>query len=176
MSKPYTLREDDKATPVMVYTRSEMIWGDVITPKAIRIGIWFKTDMAPAILNLYAAHVLNLTSEAAARPIPYNHIAIPMKLVVAFHPMPNVQEPAAYDPKEPNRKMEPVVASVGLLQMQGSIRIATAANLRQFMDVNRDEFTSLFDVSVSHPRMPQGRTFHLPHAVVRSSEAIFAQL
>lgn len=176
MSKPYSLREDDKATAVMAYTRHEMIWGEVITPKAIRVGIWFKTDMAPAILNLYAAHVLSLTNEGLARPTPYNHISIPMRLVMAFHPMPNVQEPLAYDPKEPNRKMEPVVASVGLLQLQGSLRIATAANLRQFMDVNRDEFTSLFDVAVSHHRMPQGRTFHLPHAVVRTTEAIFAQL
>ncbi len=176
MSKPYTLREDDKATAVMAYTRSEMVWGDVITPKAIRVGIWFKTDMAPSMLNLYAVHVLSLTGDEVTRPMPYNHIAIPMRLVVAFHPMPNVQEPIAYDPKEPNRKMEPVVASVGSLQMQGSLRMATASNLRQFLDVNRDEYTSLFDVAISHPRMPQGRTFHLPHAVVRSNEAIFAQL
>lgn len=176
MSKPYTLREDDKATAVMVYTRSEMVWGDVITPKAIRVGIWFKTDMAPTNLNLYGARVLSLSSAGSERPAIYSHLVIPMQQVVAFHPMPNVQEPLAYDPNEPNRKMEPVIALIGLLQCQGNLRIATMATLRQFIDVNRDEFVSVFDATISHPRMPQGRTFHVPHALVRSVETTFAQL
>jgi len=175
MSKAYNISEDDKVTPVMVYTKTEMVWGDVITPKAIRIGIWFKTDMAPGIVNLYGAHMLSLSSDGSTRPAAYSHVAIPLKLVIGFHPMPNVQEQLFYDPQEPNRKMEPVVVSLGLLQYRGTIRMATSATLRQFLDVNRDEFTSMYDVDVSHPRMPQGRVFHLPHAILRTTEAIFAQ-
>lgn len=176
MSKPYTLREDDKATAVMAYTRTEMVWGDVVTPKAIRVGIWFKTDMAPSNLNIYGARVLSLNGEGSDRPLTYSHLVIPMGRVVAFHPMPNVQEPLAYDPNEPNRKMEPVVAFIGLLQCEGNLRIASMANLRQFTDVNRDEFVSLYDATISHPRMPQGRSFHVSHALVRTTETTFAQL
>ncbi len=175
MSKPYTLREEDKATPVMAYTRNEMIWGEVITPVAIRVGIWFKMDTAPSNLNLYVARVLDLTGQGSTKPIPYSHLVIPMNQIVAFHPMPTVQEPLAYDPNEPNRKMDPVVALISLLQVRGNLRIATMANLRQFTDVNRDEFVSVYDATVSHPRMPQGRAFNLPHALVRSSETIFAK-
>ncbi|MCL4869579.1 MAG: hypothetical protein KJ063_11465 [Anaerolineae bacterium] len=175
MNKPYTLSEDDKATPVMVYTQNEMIWGDVVTPKAIRIGIWFRTDMAPGIVNVYAAHSLSLWNDGPERPAAYNHIAIPIGLVTAFHPMPNVKEQLFYDPQEPNRKMETVIATVGLLQVRGYLRLATTSTLRQFMDVNRDVFTSLYDIEVSHHRMPQGRTFHLAHGLVRTSATIFAQ-
>lgn len=175
MSKSYNITEDDKITPVMVYTKTEMIWGDVITPKAIRIGIWLKTDMAPGIVNLYGAHMLSLSGDVPSRPVAYNHVAIPIKLVVGFHPMPNVKEQQFYDPQEPNRKMESVVVSLGLLQYRGTLRMATSANLRQYLDVNRDEFTSMYDVDISHPRMPQGRTFHLPHAILRTMDAVFAQ-
>ncbi|MBP8002091.1 MAG: hypothetical protein KA314_25475 [Chloroflexi bacterium] len=174
MGKPYNISADEKATAVMVYTKTEMIWGDVITPHAIRVGIWLKTDTAPAYLNLYNAHILSLSPDGNNRPTAYSHTAIPISMVMGFHTMPNVQEPLFYDANEPFRKMEPVNALLGLLHGKGALRMASQSTLRQFLDVNRDVFLSLFDVEISHPRMPQNRTFRLAHALIRTSETVFA--
>lgn len=172
---PYELAPDETATQVMVYTLSGMFWGDVITKQKIRVGAWLKTDMAPAYIHLYRAQALLLADPNATRPTPFAELLIPISEVIIFHVMPAVKEPLYYDPNEPNRIMEPVTVLVDLYTLEGSLRLSGNSQVSQVLDVARETFLSLFDVKVSHYRMPPPGVLEVPYAIVRQSMSLFGK-
>ena len=89
--------------------------------------------------------------------------------------MPSVKEPLYYDPNEPNRIMEPVTVLTDLYTIQGRLRISVNSQISQVLDVIRETFVSLFDVKVSHPRMPPPGIIEVPHAIVRQSLSLFGK-
>jgi hypothetical protein len=172
--KPYTLEPDEKVTPVMVYSMNEMSWGEVVTKEIIRVGAWLRTDMAPTFVRLYLAQTYSLSSDGPDRPLPFKEVFIPLTNVISFHVMPSVKEPLYYDPNEPNRKMEPVTVFVGLFQFKGHMRMATQSTVNQFLDVTRETFIPLYEVEITHPKMPPPGIIRVPYTVVRQEVALFA--
>ena len=173
-ARPYPVGPDEKVTPVMVYTTNEISWGEVVTKKIIRVGAWLRTDMAPAYVQLYKAQTYSLSSDGPERPMPLTELFIPVSHVVSLHVMPSVKEPLYYNPKEPNRKMEPVTVLIGLFQFSGYLHLSTQSNLKQFLDVLREPFVPLHNVTITHPKMPSPGTLRVPFTVVRQSVALFA--
>ncbi len=174
--KPYSVNPDEKVTPVMVYTQNEMAWGEVITKQKIRVGAWLITDMAPAYVQLFLAQHLILSNDGPPRPLRFTQLFVPLEQVIGFHVMPSVKEPLYYDPNMPNRKMEMVTALSGLFQFKGHVFMSSQSNLDQFLDVSRESFIQLFDVEITHPKMPPPGKIRVPYAVIRRITSLVSSM
>ncbi len=172
----YTLQPDEKATMVMVYTDSYLYWGEVITKERIRVSTWFRTNAAPDNLCIYNGMALLPGSSGPLKPINYPEVHIPMERVIAFHMLPPSCDPVDYDASESNRKMENVVALVGQFRLDGKLRMATQMNLEKYFEIARETFTALYNVTVSHPGMPQFNLPKVPFVLVRLTETVIASM
>lgn len=172
-AKPYTVKPDEKVTPIMTYTKNEMSWGEVITKEIIRVGAWLRTDMAPSYIQLHLAQHLKLSSDAPDHPMPIKEMFIPMSQVISLHVLPSVKEPLYYDPNQPNRTMEPVTVFIDLFQFRGSLFLSSNASVEQFLDVTREIFIPLHNVEITHPKMPPPGVIKVPFTVIRQELATF---
>jgi hypothetical protein len=163
---------DEKATTVVVYTETFMFWGDVITKKPIRVSTWLRINTAPESLSVYNATVL-YPGEAAQKPFGFPELHIPTMKVIAFHMMPPATDPLDYDPSEQNRRMEPVTALLAGFRMDGRVRIPAASTLKKYLEIGREVYTPLYDVTISHPGLSQWSLPKVSYVIVRQSAAAF---
>jgi hypothetical protein len=168
------MADDEKITSVVVYTDSFMLWGDAVTKERIRVSTWLRTNMSPDILCIYNAMIL-YPGGGSARPATYPEIHIPIGKVIAFHMMPPATDPLDYDPTEANRKLEPVSALVGSFRMDGMMRMAQSANLKKYLEISREQYTPLYDVTITHPLLTQMNLPKVGYVIVRQSVTSFAK-
>ena len=125
----YTLRPDEKTTPVMVYTQHSVIRGEVVTKQSvIRINIWLRTEGDRADLHILKPQVL-LFGGTPAKSLSYSEIYFPTSEAIAFHTLPPTDEPMDYDANEANRAMQPIDLLVGTFVIKGKIRISTQTDI-----------------------------------------------
>jgi hypothetical protein len=172
--RTYQIGHDEKATSVMVYTEMQLILGDVITKKAIKVSTWLRTPSLPQFIRLYDSSVLYFSVDGGQKPQPYRELLLPSPEVIVFHIKPPAQDPLDYDPNEPNRKMEPVSATIGHFRFDGYIRMSSQTNLERFLDVSKEDFISLYDVRVFQPNNPTRGAFNIPYILVRSKKTMFS--
>ena len=173
-ARSYTLAEDERATPAMVYTPTSLAWGDTITKELIRVKTWLRTTMAPIYLSLYDARVLQIGGAGAARPWAFSEYHVPTPHVVAFHLLPPAPDLLESEPLEANRKFEPVTALAGLFRFDGFAQMASMSGLRNYLDATKETFLPLYDVEISHPATPSLGAMHIPYVLVRQETAMFA--
>lgn len=171
--KSYTLGFEEKATPVMVYTASMMAWGEVVTKELIRVGSWLRMPEPPRYVCLYDCQLL-YTTGAAIAPIYHRELHIPVSAVTAFHLLPPHKDPIDYDETEPNRKMEPVSALIGPYRFDGLLRMSTMNNLKNYLELMTEKYTSLYEVVVSQPQRPNMKPLHIPFALIHRESALFS--
>ncbi len=173
-ARSYTLAEDEKATPAMVYTLTSLAWGDIISKELVRVKTWLRTNMAPIYLSLYDARVLQIGGAGSARPWALSEYHVPTSHAIAFHllpPAPDLLEP---EPLEANRKLEPITVLVGLFRFDGFAQMASVSILRNYLDATKETFVPLYNVEISHPATPSLGTMHIPYVLVRQEAAMFA--
>jgi len=170
------LKEGEKVTAVMLYTEDELVWGDVITMEAIRVSTWLRTPAIPQYMTILNAHVILFTGKEAIRPRAFAELYIPTSKIIAFHIKPPQQDPLDYDPEEPMRKMEPVIALVGAFQFHGFIRMSTQTNLNRYLDVMKEPFTTIYDIEISQPNLPAMGVVRTPYALLRGECVWFSPL
>jgi hypothetical protein len=167
------LEDDEKATPVMVYTPSHLAWGEVITKELIRLSTWLRTQAAPQYIFLHNAQMM-YAGGGSPSPVAAPELHIPINQVCAFHMLPPHQDPLDYDPNEPNRKMIPVSALVGSFRFDGLLRMSTQSSLFTFLEVIKEVYTSLYEVKVYQPQRPSMTPLHVPFTLVRRDAALFS--
>ena len=172
--KSYPLGEDDKATPVMIYTANSLVVGEVVTKKVIRVSTWLRTPMVPQYIPVHSAQVLDLSSGANPRTLAFKALFLPSHQVIAFHMRPPESDPPDYDANEPMRKMEPITALIGPFRFDGSVRMSTQTGLESYLDVIKEDFTSIYNLRVSSPNIPALKPFDVPFALLRRDSVIFA--
>jgi hypothetical protein len=123
---------------------------------------------------LYQAQTLHLTSDSPDTPTALHEFHIPASQIIGFHVMPSVKEPLYYNPKEENRKFEPTRALIDTFQFKGGLFMSTQSNLEQYLDVTREPFIPLFDVEITHPRMPKPGLVKVPYCVISNKDSLFA--
>lgn len=175
-NRTYQIEHDEKATSVMIYTDMQLILGDVITKKTIKVSSWLRTPALPQFIRLYDSSVLFFGVEGGQKPQPFRELLLPSPEIIAFHIKPPAQDPLDYDPNEPNRKMEPVSATIGHFRFDGNIRMSSQTNLERFLDVSKEDFISLYDARVFQPNNPSRGAFNVPYMLVRSEKTIFSPL
>ncbi len=174
IEKLYTLGEDDKATPVMIYTDNSLMVGEVVTKEIIRVSTWMRTPMVPQYIAIYSAQIIDLSSGGSPKSQSFGEIFLPSHRVVAFHMRPPESDPLDYDPDEPMRRMEPVTALIGAFRFDGFVRMSTQTDLESYLDVIKESFTSIYDIKVTCPNIPSFKPFQIPFALLRRDRVIFA--
>jgi hypothetical protein len=170
----YNLEPEEKVTSVIAYTQTGLFWGDVITKEQIRVSTWLKTVAAPDRVQMHNARLIHVIPSGKPAPIHFPEVYIPTADILIFHMVPPQTDPLDYDPSEPNRKMEPIVALVNNFRLDATIRIAQITNLGKYLDVVKEPFTSMYNVDITCPIMPSLGCMKVPYAMVRQQPAIFA--
>lgn len=169
----YTLKPDERTTPVMLYTKEMVVRGDVVTKESVhRVNIWLRTDGAPKYMHLLKPQVLVL-GDGQARPLSHSELFFPTAEIIAFHILPPTEEPLDYDPGEANRMLSPVEVLVGPFIMKGKIRISTQTEVGISLEVARIAWMSLYDVVVSNPHLPQMSPLHVPMVLVNPARVAY---
>jgi len=170
----YQLQEGEKATAVMLYTEDQLVWGDLITMQAVRVSTWLRTPAIPQYMNILNAHAILFTGKEALRPQSFTELFIPTSKIIAFHIKPPQHDPLDYDPNEPMRKMEPVVALVGAFHFRGFIRMSTQTNLNRYLDVMKETFTTMYDIEITQPNLPAMGVVRTPYTLLRGDSVWFS--
>jgi hypothetical protein len=171
---PYNLGPDEKSAPVMAYTQTSLVWGDVIVKEIIRVSTWLRTSMVPDHIHLLNARSLLIASGNPARAAFFKELHLPTTQIIGFHLIPPAKDPPDFDPNEPNRKMVPVTLLIGPFRLDGNLRLAGQADLAKYIDVSHELYTSLYDVEVSYPGLTSLGVVRVPFLLVRNAVAIFA--
>ena len=170
----YTPADDEKLTAAMMYTPQKLIWGQLISKQAIRVSTWMQTGMAPTYMSIVNAHVMIFGIGQSPKTIQLPRLHIQTGQIIAYHLMPPASEAPYYDINEPNRKMDPATAFVGVFRFDCTIRIAQQSKLDIFLGVAKGDFMPIFDMHMSCPVMPSLKGIHAPFALVRQAAAIFS--
>ncbi len=170
---PYTLASDDKVAQVMIYTQSNLYWGDVVVKEMVRVSTWLRTNTAPERVTLYNAKVLNLNSGTQSRPMVFPELNVSVSQVLAFHLMPPAKDPLDYDPTEPNRKMEPVTLLVSSFKIDGSLRLSSKSSLAKFLEVTHENFTGVYDAKITNTVLTTMGVISVPFLLVRQETTVF---
>jgi hypothetical protein len=171
--RSYTTADDENITAVMAYTDKLLIWGNVITKKALRVSTWLRTQAVPQFIWLHDATILEF-SGGAPKTQTFSELFLPSSLVLAFHIKPPASDPLDYDPNEPMRKMTPATALIGWFRFDGYLRMSTHTELERFLDVSKETFISIYDLAISQPSLPSMGVIRVPMALIRSVSAIYA--
>ncbi|RPI25599.1 MAG: hypothetical protein EHM70_19890 [Chloroflexota bacterium] len=171
--KSYTLEFEEKTTPVMVYMASGMVWGEVVHKEMVRVSFWLRAPIPPQIITVYDSQMLYTTGNNP--PSTFSELHVPVSEILALHILPPAHEPLDYDEMEPNRKMEPVTALAGAFRFDGKLRMATSSTVKKFLDVVKENYTSLYDVHASQPLRPNLKPLHVPFVLLRRETCIFSK-
>ncbi len=172
----YTLKDDEKTTPVMLYTQQSVVRGEVVTKQSVlRVNIWLRTEGAPKYMHILRPQIL-VFGGGPTKPLSYSEIFLPTSEAIAFHTLPPINEALDYDPNEANRAMEPVDVLVGTFIMKAKLRISTQTEISTSLEMARVPWLSIYDVSISNPHLPQMTALQVSMVLVSPSRVAFAML
>ena len=163
----------EKIVPVMIYTATSVIWGELYVKEIVRVSTWLRTNTAPDAFAVYNAKVMAVGA-AALKTVSFQEKHVLGPHIHAYHILPPAFDPLDYDPTEPNRKMEPMSALVGSFRMDARMRMATSADLRRYLEFTRETFTPLYDVEISNVIQPNLAPMKVPFVLVRQATTIFS--
>lgn len=170
----YTLRPDEKTTPVMLYTQDTLVRGEVVTKQSVlRVNIWLRTDGAPKYMHILKPQVI-VFGGTPVKPLTFSEIFFPTSQLIGFHTLPPTDEPLDYDPDEANRMMQEVDVLIGTFVVKGKIRISTQTELVTSLEVARQAWMSIYDAEIANPYLPQMHLTHVPMMLVNPAHVGFA--
>lgn len=170
----YTLAPDEKATPVMVYSRTKLIYGDLVTKGNLRVGIWLRMQGVPNYVHLLAARVL-LFSGTAPKSFEYKEFFFPAERIIGFHLAPSAaSEPLDYDESEVNRTMLDVQLMLGVFTLKGKVRVSTQTDLATSLEVSHMTWLSIYGAEITNPFLPQMPVIRVPMLLVSPAQASFS--
>jgi hypothetical protein len=170
---PYTLGSDDKVAHVMAYTSGALYWGEVVVKELVRVSTWLRTKNAPDRLRIFNAKAVSTYAGGQAKPMHFSELYVATTQINIFHIIPPAKDPLDYDPTEPNRMMVPVSMLVSNIRIDGHLRLATSGSLSKFLEIVRENFTSIYDAQISSPNLPTLGTVCVPYVIVRQEVTVF---
>jgi hypothetical protein len=168
-----TLSADEKSALVMTYTQNMLVRGEVITRQGVRVSTWLRTQGVPEYIHMFKATVLHFGS-GVVKALTYAEVYVPVSTVIAFHLVPPVNEPMDFSADEENRIMVPVTALPGTFQFKGYFRIATKATLSNSIELAHSQWSSIYNVDVTNPSMPQMQPIHVPMILMNPKQVSLA--
>jgi hypothetical protein len=169
---PYTLESDDKVAQVMIYTNNALYWGEVVVKELIRVSTWLRTNSAPSRIVLFNAKAM-MTGSAPSRPMQFTEVHVATSQILAFHLVPPAKDALDYDPSEPNRRLVPVTMLLGAFRIDGHLRTSTTVSVAKFLELAREEYTSIYEAQVSYPALSSFGVINVPFVLVRQEKTVF---
>ena len=163
----YTLAPGEKASLVMAYTSIMLVRGEVVTAENVRVNTWLRTQGVPEYMHILKPQVL-IFGSGSVKTMSYAELFLPVSTVTAFHPIPPTENPLDYAEDEKNRMMVAVTALVGTFLFKGKLRISSMSGLGASIELAHSAWTSLYDVDVSNPYLPQMQPVHVPMILLGS--------
>lgn len=169
------LAEDEKSTPVMVYTSNGLSWGHLVTkktilPERILIGV-----TPPDFITLNNAQTSFSYGNTLSKPIKYTELHIPYGGIHGFHLMPPYKATLDYDPSELNRVMVPVTIHVGAFHFLANFRISTQASIKTMLEVTKSDFITVYNAEISHPGNQNMKPIQVNFALINRTASIFGE-
>lgn len=169
----YILRPDEKTSLVMFYSLHSVVRGEAVVKNNVpRVNIWLRTDGAPRYIHVLKPQVL-VFGGSPVKALSYSELYFPTASVIAFHTLPPNDEPLDYDPREADRRMEPVELLVGTFVMSGKIQISTHTEVDTMLESARLSWMSVYDASITNPYLPQMPALQSPMVLVNPSHVAF---
>ncbi len=169
----YTLAPGEKTTLVMIYTQTMLVRGEVVTTENIRVNTWLRTAGVPEFMHILKPQVLVFGS-GSVKTLSYSEIYLPVYTVIAFHPVLPADNPLDYAEDEKNRLMIPVTAMVGTFLFKGKLRISSLSGLGTSIEMAHATWTSVYEVQVSNPYLPQMPPLQTPMALTSPKQVTLA--
>ena len=167
------LSPDEKSTLVMAYTHNMLVRGEVVTRLGVRVSTWLRTQGVPEYLHIFKPTVL-IFGSGVVKALTYAEVFVPVSTVIAFHVVPPTDEALDYPADETNRIMVPVTALPGSFQFKGFFRIAGKASLSNSIELAHSDWSSIYDVDVTSPSMPQMQPIHVPMILMNPKQVSLA--
>ncbi len=161
----YTLAAGEKATLVMAYTETTLIRGEVVAMENIRVNTWLRTTAVPEFMHFVKVQVL-LFGSGSVKTLAYSELFLPVAKLITFHPVLPADISLDYDENEKNRLMVPVTGLVGTFLFKGKIRISALTGLASSIEMAHAAWTSLYEVDISNPYLPQMPPMHIPMVLI----------
>lgn len=169
----YTLRPDEKTSPVMLYSLNSVVRGEAVVKQNVpRLNIWLRTDGVPRYIHILKPQVL-VFGGSPVKVLSYSELYFPASEVIAFHTLPPIDEPLDYDPSEPDRRMESVDLLIGTFVMKGKIRVSTHTEVDTTLESAVVSWMSVYDVSITNPYLSQMPALQVPMVLVKPSHVAF---
>ena len=161
----YTLAPNEKTTPVVVYARSKLIQGDLVTKENVRVSIWLRMQELPNYIHLLNAKIL-FFSGSSSKSLAYNEYYFPTERIIAFHLTPPASDPLDYEPDASDRTLVKVNMILGEFILKGKIQISTRADFATGLEVSHMTWLSVYEAEITNPFQPQIPVIHAPMLLV----------
>ena len=161
----YTLAPNEKTTPVVVYARSKLIQGDLVTQENVRVSIWLRMHELPNYIHLLNAKIL-FFGGSPPKSLAYSEYYFPTERIIAFHLAPPASDVLDYDPDASDRVLADVNLILGEFMLKGKIRISTRADLATGLEVSHMTWLSVYEAEITNPFQQQIPVIHVPMLLV----------
>jgi hypothetical protein len=168
----YNLTSDEKTTPVMVYSRTKLIHGNLITKKEVRVNIWLRMREMKGVIHLLDTEVL-MFGGSPPQSFKYNEYFFPVERIIGFHLALPAVEPLDYDPTAASLSMHDVDLLMGVFLLKGKVLISRQTDLVALIERSEKSWFSVYEAAISNPFTPQMPTIHTPMILVNPAEVSF---
>jgi hypothetical protein len=161
----YTLAPNEKTTPVIVYARSKLIQGDLVTKENVRVSIWLRMQELPNYVHLLKAKIL-FFGGSPPKALAYDEYYFPTERIIAFHLAPPASDALDYDSDASDRTLVDVNLILGEFMLKGKIRLSTRADFATGLEVSHMTWLSVYQAEITNPFQPQIPVIHTPMLLV----------
>lgn len=170
----YPINDDEKLSPVMVYTAHDIYWGDVIIKKQFRTSTWLLTSAVPDVLTLLNGKVIHTLAGGVPRPELISEVHIPINEILLFHMTPPESDLIEPDPSDTLMQTIKVLATAGGFELDGIMRISSHTTIAQYLAITRESFYSIYDSSIRCVSMPSFGTIKVKFVIARIKKTILS--
>jgi hypothetical protein len=168
----YALAPNEKTTPVVVYARSKLVQGELVTNENVRVSIWLRSQGLPNYIHLLNAKIL-FFGGSPTKSLAYNEYYFPTERIIAFHLAPPASDSLDYDPDASDRVLVDVNMIFGGYMLKGKIRISSRADFVTGLEVSHMTWLSVYEAEITNPFQPQIPVIHVPMLLVNPKQASF---
>lgn len=176
MNTPIDLvNPDDKTVPIMVYSHQKIIWGNLISRKAISVSTWLKTEMAPNFLTIVNAQIFLFGAGEKFEKFAFPSLHIHKGQIIAYYILPPADESPYYDENIPKRIMQAVTIVAGIFRFDGKLRYSEETDLLSYLNSHSEDFISVYDLSITCPLIPSVKRIRVPFGMINQNWAIVSK-
>ncbi len=169
-----SILDDEKASLVMLYTKTSILIGSVIIKKQFKTSTWLQTVAMPDFVTLHNCKMLESDPQSPPRFTAVREIHIPISQVNIFHLSPPEREDIELDMSAENMQTLNVRLSLGIFTIDGSIQISSKIKLSQYLDVTKEVFYSVYNATIQSPHNENLGKIKVPFAIVRIHNSLLS--